>query len=165
MFVFNFVCMLYAVRICWCPLKTGLSIPVAFHNRGCNRAPTEWHYYRKYVTLGVMKLVQQIHRSLDVNTWSHSRRLGVMVLQAAGRESGVRIGKQMHERVFYHNTSVLGILERHGQQCRKQSFPHTPVHQTDRYYCCYCCDSSSPWLLSSSRLFVISRFSHSRFFV
>jgi len=34
-----------------------------------------------------------------------------MVLQAAGRESGVRIGKQMHEHVFFsHNASVLGIL-------------------------------------------------------
>ena len=40
-----------------------------------------------------------------------------------------------------HNTCVMGILnsypQRQSLQCRKHSFPHPSVHQTDRYYCCY----------------------------
>ena len=46
------------------------------------------------------------------------------------------------------------IPERQSLQCRKHSFPHPSVHQTDRccyYCCCYC--SSHGWNIFKHRVF------------
>ena len=50
------------------------------------------------------------------------------------------------------------IPERQSLQCRKHSFPHPSVHQTDRYYCCCCYCSSRGWNIFKHWVFKNIRF-------